>query len=104
MTTNMTLRIPADLASLVDQAAADDGLNRHAFIIALLREAVERDDGLSPSLVLGFVELASSEIDSDIDCPECDQPLERPHIGFVAGSRRPLTFGPVCYRCATTDA
>jgi len=104
MTTNITLRIPDDLTPLVDQASGHDGLSRHAWIIQALREAVAPSD-FEAGLVLGFTELVGGEIDHDADCPECGQPFSDKgvYIGFVAGKYRPLTFGPVCGSCATTQ-
>ena len=102
MTVNITLRIPNNLAPLLDQAAGHDGLNRHAWIIQVLTEAVT-PDGLDPGLIIGYIKLTSGELD-DVDCPECGQPFgdKGIYIGFVAGKHRPLSFGPVCGRCATT--
>jgi hypothetical protein len=101
MSVNITLRIPNDLAPLLDQAAGHDGLSRHAWIIQTLTEAVA-PDGFDPGLVIGFVMLTGGEL-HDVDCPECGQPMRDPRIGFVAGKYRPLAFGPVCGFCATTD-
>ena len=103
MSVNATLRLPEDLAALLDQAASESGQSRHAFIIRVLRDAVRRDDELA-GLRLGFVELRGSELDpTEVDCPECGQPLERPCIGFLAGTYRPIPYGPICYICAAAD-
>ena len=99
MTINITLRIPDNLTPLLDQAAGHDGLSRHAWIIQALTEAVASPD-FDPGVVIGFVALTGGELD-DVDCPECGQPMQEPHIGFVAGKYRPLSFGPICGRCTT---
>lgn len=104
MTVNQTLRLPADLAELLDQAAQETGDSRHGLILSILREYVETDN-FSPGVVLGFVRLNSGEIDLNTDCPECSQPFGENgvYVGFTAGVTRPITFGPVCSRCAHTD-
>lgn len=103
MTINMTLRIPDDLAPLLDQAAGHDGLSRHAWIVHALTEAVASPN-FDPGLVVGFVALTGGEFDG-VDCPECGLPFDDKGVcvGFVAGKHRPLPFGPVCGRCAATD-
>lgn len=104
MTVNFTLRLPETLDALVAQAASAQGQSKQKFIISVLWSAVAPAGDLDPDLVIGFVEMAGGEINpADVDCPECDQPLERPHLGFVVGSVQPLPFGPVCWRCASTE-
>jgi len=79
-------------------------ISRHAWIIQALTEAVAPPD-FEAGLVLGFTELVGGEIDPDADCPECAQPFgdKGIYIGFVAGKYRPLSFGPICGSCATTE-
>jgi len=104
MTINQTLRLPADLAALLDQAAREIGESRHGLILSILREYVEQDS-FSPGVVLGYVQLDAGEIDTDADCPECSQPFGEHgiYVGFTAGITRPIAFGPVCGRCAHTE-
>lgn len=101
-TVNISLRLPPDLASLIDQSIPG-GQSRHAFICTTLYAAVRRPGDLDPEIRLGFVELLGGEIDTEAECPECGQPLIRPHIGFLAGAHHPVVYGPICYVCATTD-
>lgn len=103
MTVNITLRIPANLAPLIDDAARADSLSRHAWIIASLREAVSPQE-FDENLVLGYIELLRGEL-RDADCSECGLEFgdRGVFIGFVAGKYRPLAFGPVCGSCATTE-
>lgn len=103
MTVNFTLRLPPSLDALVAQAASDQGQSKHQFVIDALWSAVARPGDLDPDLVVGYIELTGGEIGADADCPECGQPLERPHVGFIVGSVRPLVIGPVCWRCANTE-
>ena len=104
MTVNQTLRLPPDLAQLLDQAAQETGESRHGLILNILSEYVEADS-FSPGLALGFVRLDGGEIDPDTDCPECSRPFAENgvYVGFTAGATRPISFGPVCGRCAHTD-
>ena len=104
MTVNQTLRLPADLAALLNQAAQETGESRHATILRILQEYIEADN-FSPGVVLGYVQLRDGEVDPDTDCPECSQPFgnDGVYIGFTAGLTQPIPFGPVCHRCAHTD-
>jgi hypothetical protein len=102
----MTLRMSADLALLIDAAAAADGLSRHQFIIDTLWNIIQRDDDLDPALAVGFITLIGGGEMDDADCPECARPFSErggPAIGFLVGTRRPLAFGPVCAMCAHTE-
>ena len=96
------LRIPDKLASLADIAALELGMNRTEFILRSIRQAVERDDKIDADIVLGYIELRSGEL-QDAACPECGGEMRRTFIGFLAGQRYPVSFGPVCEHCATTD-
>jgi hypothetical protein len=102
-TVNFTLRLPKSLDALVAQAASAQSQSKHQFVIDALWAAVTPASDLDPNLVIGFVELTGGEVATDVDCLECGQPLERPHIGFIVGSVRPLPFGPICWRCASTE-
>lgn len=101
--TNMTLRTSSKLTRLLDQAAADAGSSRHAFILAALEDAVQRGEGdLDPDLCIGYIALVGGEIDSnEIDCPSCGQPLDGPHIPVLYGSSRPILLDPICSICVT---
>jgi len=103
MTVNFTLRLPDDLAELLDQAAHEAATSRHQFIVDVLAEVVGA--GISPGVVLGYVEVTGGEMDADTDCPQCLQPYTEKgiFIGFQAGAVRPRPFGPVCGNCATSE-
>jgi predicted transcriptional regulator len=104
MTINQTLRIPEILAARLDRVANETGRSRHQVIIDTLttQHLPDADDLLDLDLVIGFVEAHNGEIIGE-DCPECGQPMDRPHIGFTVGATHPQTFGPVCAACASTD-
>jgi hypothetical protein len=103
MTINFTLRLPPDLADLLDQASREAATSRHQFILDVLTEVVS--DGPTPGIVLGYVEVAGGELDTAADCPQCLQPYadKGVFIGFLAGAVRPRPFGPVCGWCATSE-
>lgn len=102
--TRFTLRLNDQLDAAITVAAAEQNLSKHAYIVNLLEQAVASPSDLNPDIVIGYIELIGGEIDPQgTDCPECGQPLERPHIGFAVGRRQPQPFGPVCWICATTD-
>lgn len=89
----------------LDDLAQQAKLSRQKFMERVIEDLLGEFD---PDLVLGFVKLWSSELntgDTEIepaDCPQCDQPFDEVWIGFYAGHGQPVAFGPVCGRCATT--
>jgi hypothetical protein len=60
---------------------------------------MEREVGpFDPELILGYVELANSEVGPDSDCPTCLS--EFGNGGVFVGFTPVGSFGPVCRRCA----
>jgi hypothetical protein len=104
MTTDFTLRLPSDIATLAAEEAARVGISRHEWIVSLITSAVTRND-FDPDIVLGFVRLERGEVDPEALCPTCENPFDdrAVFIGFTAGHIRPEPFGPICEDCATTE-
>jgi hypothetical protein len=99
MTVNTNLRLPPDLAALLDQVARKNRQSRHSLILTILETAM---DGPHVGLCAGYVALTGGELDG-AECPECGGEMVAPRMGFTIGVTRPLAFGPVCARCATTE-
>jgi len=93
--------IPDESAARLSELARKNGMDRMNFIIGLINDALARAPFADKGIILGFIELKNSELDeTEVDCPQCDQPLHRPHIGFDGALQ---IFGPVCINCAVTE-
>lgn len=97
MTIDFTLRLPIDLAQLIDKERGNEP--RSAFIIRVLDE---RYNDLNPGLKLGSWELLESEIGPNAECPLCHNPFGTTGIYAVlmSGIARPEIIAPVCAGCA----
>lgn len=104
MTVTQTLRMSDILAARLDRIANETDRSRHQVVIDTLVDEHLPDAAeiLDPDLVAGYVEVFGGVV-VGADCPECGQPMHRPHIGFTVGATGPQAFGPVCEICATTD-
>ena len=89
------VRIEKELLTAFDEKARRAGFSREAFVKELMSREV---GGFDPGIILGYIELANSELAPGDDCPECDTPFG--NGGVFVGFTPVGHFGPLCRRCA----